>query len=91
METKKTEGETINIGSEEEIIIVDIAKKLFKIANFYPKLEIRESPSGSVKRRCPSIEKLINLTNYTPGVEFNDGLKKTLKWYKKNYKGNINE
>jgi len=82
METDKTISEIINIGSEEEVTISKVADELFKIGDFHPKVEIKPSPKGSVKRRCPSIEKLIKITNYSPTISLQEGLKKTFLWYK---------
>lgn len=86
METEKTKGEIINIGSEEEVTINKLAEMLFKVADFYPKIETKDAPKGSVEKRCPDIGKLIKLTNYSQKTTLQEGLKKTFLWHKNNYK-----
>ena len=86
MESEKTKGEIINIGSEKnELSIEELAKKLFTIAKVAPKIDVKEAPKGSVARRCPSIKKLIRLTGYSEQVSLDEGLKRTYEWYKKDY------
>ena len=72
-----------NIGTQNEISIRDLAKK---IANHFQK-ELKIIPGkiqeGSTKRRCPDISKICNLgfkENYT----IEEGLKLTTEWYSKN-------
>ncbi len=85
MESEKTNGETIHIGrSDGEIKIVEIAKKLFKIANVNPNIEIMPAPEGSVMRRCPDVSKLTAL-GFKPEVGLEDGLKKIYDWYKEKF------
>ena len=37
-------------------------------------------------RRCPSISKARNEIGFDPKIELNDGIERTLKWYKYNFK-----
>lgn len=83
MESNKTNGEIIHIGNDkEEIKIIDLAKIMFEISGFRPKLELKPALEGSVMRRCPSIDKLRRLTGFGPKVSLKEGLKKTFEWYK---------
>ena len=43
------------------------------------RLEVRDSPKGSVKRRCPNIKKIINKTNYEFQYTLENGIFKTLE------------
>lgn len=83
MESEKTNGEIVHIGNDrEEITMLDLAKKMFKLFNYQPKnLEIKEAPEGSVKRRCPDLTKIRELVGYQPSVNLDEGLKKTYNWY----------
>lgn len=84
MESEKTNGQIVHIGNDqEEISILDLAKKMFKLFNYQPKnLEIKEAPKGSVKRRCPDLTKIRELVGYKPSVSLDEGLKETYNWYK---------
>lgn len=87
METEKTNGEIIHIGNpKEELSILDLAKKMFELFNYYPSLEILPAPQGSVNRRCPNIDKLVSLTGFFPKISLEEGLIKTFEWYKEAYR-----
>jgi nucleoside-diphosphate-sugar epimerase len=82
MESEKTNGQTVNIGrSDDEIKIIDLAKKLFKIVGVHPQINIKDAPEGSVKRRCPKVEKLKRI-GFTAEIPLLEGLRKTYEWYK---------
>ncbi|MFH1511071.1 MAG: GDP-mannose 4,6-dehydratase [Candidatus Woesearchaeota archaeon] len=85
MDSDKTNGqpvETVHIGSNDEIQIIGLAKTLFEIIGWSPqKLDIHESPPGSVKRRLADISKIKDLVGWVPETSLNDGLKKTYEWY----------
>jgi UDP-glucose 4-epimerase len=71
---------TVNVGTQEEIKISVVAKLIMGIMNINPdKLEIRPSPVGSAKRRCPNttlVRSLTEFTDYTPLIV---GLRKTVE------------
>jgi nucleoside-diphosphate-sugar epimerase len=86
VENSKSMNKIINIGKDdEEIKIIDLAKKLFKIENYEVPIIEKKSPEGSVLRRCPDISKLKDL-GFTPTISLDSGLSKTYKWYNKYYK-----
>jgi len=90
MDSEKTNSqpiETVHIGATDEIIMIDLLKKMFEIANWEPKnLDIKSSPEGSVKRRLADITKIKNLVGWKPETSLDDGLKKTFEWYLANPK-----
>jgi nucleoside-diphosphate-sugar epimerase len=87
MECEKTNQQIVHIGNgSEEIKILDMAFLLFKCADYKAKIEIKESPAGSVKRRCPDISKLTSLTGFIPEVKLEQGLKITYNWYVNKFK-----
>ncbi len=85
MENPGTNGQTIHVGrSDAETKIVDLARKLFEIADVDPKIEIRPAPEGCVMRRCPDTTKLQGL-GFSPEVSLEDGLRQTYAWYKNKF------
>ena len=85
MESQETNGKTINIGrDDEEIKIIDLANKLFDIADYRPRIEINPSLPGSVMRRCPDISKL-NRLGYKQKFDLNEGLEFTYEYYNKKF------
>jgi len=84
MKNNSTNGKTIHVGgSNHEIKIIDVAKLVFEISDYNPKIEILRAPEGSVIRRCPDISKLKSL-NYIPEVDLKEGIERTYEWYRKN-------
>lgn len=82
MESPKASSQTIHIGrTDGEIKIVDLARKLFRIAKTSPKIKIEPAPKGSVKRRCPDTTKL-SFLGFKAQVSLDQGLKETFSWYK---------
>jgi UDP-glucose 4-epimerase/UDP-glucuronate decarboxylase len=71
-----------NIGNElEELEIMDLARRLFELAEFSPELDVRPPPLGSPERRCPSTLMMRSLTGYEPRVSLAEGLAETYAWY----------
>jgi len=87
-ESPKSIGETINIGSNYEISIDELAKKITEMIN--PKIKIitttqRIRPKRSeVERLFVDNSKAKKLLNWKPKVNLNNGLKKTIDWISKN-------
>jgi UDP-glucose 4-epimerase len=77
----------INIGSNNPISIKELVKKIHKYSNSSSKLSI-----GSIKYRPNEIwqmqanNKLITSKGWKPKIDFDTGLKNTIKWYQSFYK-----
>lgn len=89
-------GEVINIGSNFEISIGDLANKIISLMNKDVKIKFDESrvrPSKSeVERLWADNRKAKKLINWEPKVSLDEGLKKTIEWISKHidkYKPNI--
>lgn len=80
-ESPRTAGEVINIGNDQEITILELARRMLQLLG--RKDEIRElpSPSGSVNRRTPAVQKLAQLTGFRPQWTLDQGLWETMKFY----------
>jgi len=88
LKIKNFYGEPINVGTKKELKIKDIAKLIIKMIN--PKLKIitekkRLRPVLSeVERLMCDNSLILKKTNWKPKVNFNQGLKDTITWIKKN-------
>jgi nucleoside-diphosphate-sugar epimerase len=72
---------TLNIGSDYEVSIEEVAKKIMKILGFKNELIIHDSPEGSVKRRKPDLTKLKRLLGEFKYTNFDKSLKDTVDSY----------
>ncbi|MCE9595562.1 MAG: NAD-dependent epimerase/dehydratase family protein [Planctomycetes bacterium] len=63
-----------NIGSPDEKRIDELARVIFDVTGFHPKLELHPAPPGSVARRAPNIAKLAGL-GFAPRVGLEDGIR----------------
>ena len=88
LQNSKINGESINIGTGEEVSILNLAKKIIQVSN-KKNLKIKFLPArkeGDVERRCPDITKMKKLLKYTPKYSLDQGLKIIYQWLKtKNY------
>jgi len=87
MESERTDNQIYHIGSHEERKIRGLVEAIFKLVGWRPKdIHIKDSPPGSVKRRLPDISKIKATTSWEPETPFEEGLRKTYKWYISNLK-----
>lgn len=90
--SEKTIGEEINIATEMEISIGDLAKELINQINPKAKMicdEERLRPEKSeVNRLLGSNKKIKELTNWNPKYTFEEGISETIEWFK--IKENLN-
>ncbi len=84
MESSRTDKgvETFHIGNTDEILMRDLAGKLFDVAGWRPKkTDVHASPKGSVKRRLANISKIKKVIGWKPTTTLREGLAKTYEWY----------
>ena len=77
----KAKGEVVNIGNTQEVTILDLAMKVKENTKCKSTIEFHPMPKDDPKRRCPDINKLERLVGWKPNVTFEDGLKRTIKWF----------
>lgn len=74
-----TENEIINIGSDVETTILDVAHQIMELMNIdYTTLRLEDGQVGSTPRRVPDITKLRGLVPNFEYVSLKDGLEKCL-------------
>ncbi len=84
----KANGGIFNIGSVQEITILDLARLIKRISGVPGKFKIKFVPYKNfgkyedVRRRVPNIIKARTLLNFRPKMSLRDGLKKTIEWQK---------
>jgi|TARA_B110001469_G_scaffold124463_1_gene138192 UDP-glucuronate decarboxylase len=85
MMNSKTSNETttpINLGNPNEITMLELAEKIINITNSKSKLVFSELPKDDPFQRKPDINKALNVLEWAPLVNLDEGLKKTINYFK---------
>jgi UDP-glucose 4-epimerase len=83
------EGQAINVGSEEEVEIRDLAARMIRIGGsssrllFVPKEAVYDHGYEDIPRRVPAVRRMHELLSVRAGVTLDDGLRQTIEWFKR--------
>jgi UDP-glucuronate decarboxylase len=84
MDTPAAAGRIVHIGDDtEETNIADLAKLVLRLSAADATVEALPAPPGSVHRRCPDLRLLRELTGYQPAVPLEEGVRRTIAWYRR--------
>ena len=72
----------INIGNQEEITVVDLAKDIIRLTNSKSKIVHNELPIDDPVRRKPDLKKAEKVINWITRVKREEGLKKTIDYFR---------
>jgi UDP-glucuronate decarboxylase len=72
----------INIGNQDEITISELAKKIIELTGSTSKLIYMPLPQDDPTNRRPDITKAINILKWKPVYCLEDGLKKTIDYFR---------
>ena len=72
----------VNLGSNNELSINDIARKIINLTSCSSKIIYKELPQDDPKQRCPDLTKANNILNWNPLISLDDGLNKTIEYFK---------
>jgi dTDP-glucose 4,6-dehydratase len=76
----------VNIGNPQEITILEFAERVREHFADAPEIIFKPLPQDDPKRRCPDITKAKRLLNWEPKVSLDEGLKRTLDYFKQEVK-----
>jgi UDP-glucose 4-epimerase/UDP-glucuronate decarboxylase len=83
MATPEAGGQIVHIGDDtQETNITDLAKLVLRLTGADATLSPEPAPLGSVARRCPDLGRLRALTGYEPTVGLEEGVRRTIAWYR---------
>lgn len=72
----------VNIGNPEEITILDFAKEIVELTGSKSKIAFKELPQDDPKVRQPDTTKAKEVLNWSAKVHRQEGLKRTLEYFK---------
>lgn len=83
LESTNAIGEVFNIGNPQGTITINsLAEKIVQLCGSKSKIVHVPKNYADVELRIPSIEKAAKLLNYHPVVNLDEGLTKTIEWYR---------
>ncbi len=74
----------INLGNPSEFTILQLSKLVLKLTGSKSKITFKELPQDDPRQRQPDITLAKKVLNWQPLVSLEDGLKKTIAWFKAN-------
>jgi len=80
--TGKYKGEIINIGSDKEIAIIDLAKKIISLTGSKSEIIFLPRRQDDTTRRAADIRKAKKILNWGQKIDFDESLKKTIYWFR---------
>lgn len=83
---KYNESDPINLGSELEISIRDLAEIIGELMDFSGEIEWDNSKPNGQPRRCVSNVRARELLGFQPETEIREGLQETITWFMKQQK-----
>ena len=75
-------GEVINIGSDKETSILELAEMIKKLTNSSSEITFHPLPEDDPLRRCPDIKRAKEILGWEPMVPLEEGLKNIIEWFK---------
>lgn len=73
----------INIGNPSTFTMTELAHEVIRITNSKSQLIYMDLPSDDPQQRKPDITKARNILNWSPSIELNTGLKRTIEYFEK--------
>jgi len=85
----EAEGLAINVGSEEEVSIVDLAQRMIRISGStsrvmrVPQEAVYDRGYEDIPRRVPAVRRMRDILGVRADTPLDDGLKRTIEWFKR--------
>lgn len=81
---ESVQGETINLAYGEGRTILELAEMIKKLQESSSTITIGKPRTGEVIRYVADISKAKKLLGYKPTINLDEGIKRSVEWYKKN-------
>lgn len=82
MDTPRKITGPLNMGNPQEISIKDLAEKIISLTKSKSRISYKPLPEDDPVRRCPDISLARKVLNWEPKVSLEEGLKKTINYFK---------
>jgi len=81
--------EPVNMGNPKEMTVMKFAEEILRITGSKSKIIHKHLPRDDPKTRQPDITKAMKMLKWEPKVSLEQGLKKTIEWFKTEIKGKV--
>lgn len=82
METDNSVIGPVNLGNPNEFKIIELAKKVVELTKSKSEFVYLDLPKDDPKQRQPDISQAMNLLDWKPVIQLNEGLIKTIDYFK---------
>ncbi|ACP35054.1 NAD-dependent epimerase/dehydratase [Sulfolobus islandicus L.S.2.15] len=80
--SKGIKGIVLNIGSDKEVKIIELARMIINLTNSKSNIKFLPPRPDDPSRRAADITKAKKLLNWEPKVSLEEGLRKTIDWFR---------
>ncbi len=84
LDKEDIKGEAFNLSTSNKMTVLNIVELILKTMSSYLEPEIVNEAKGEIKHQYLDGEKAKRLLNWQPSHAIEEGLKKTIQWYKEN-------
>jgi UDP-glucuronate decarboxylase len=82
MSIDEAKGSVVNIGTDKETTIIDMARMVMKITGSASGITYHPLPEDDPLRRRPDIARARGLLDWEPKVSLEEGLRNTVEWFR---------
>ena len=83
-DSSNSRGKVINVASGKEISMNKIVKTIIALMDYNKGIIYKDARAGDVRRHLADISLAKQLIEFEPKASFEEGIKETVEWYKKN-------
>jgi len=76
------EHNPVNLGNPDELTVLDFAKTIIRLTDSKSEIIFLPMPTDDPRQRRPDITKAESLLGWEPQVGLDDGLRRTIEWFK---------
>jgi len=81
-EHRDLKGEAFNFSNELRITVADLARRILALMGSSLELDVRNEAAHEIREQCLSAKKARERLGWAPLHELDDGLKRTIAWYR---------
>ena len=75
-------GEAFNFSTEQPITVIDLARLILKLMSSSLEPDVRNEAANEIRRQYLSAHKARTVLGWTPQFTLEDGLRRTIEWYR---------